>query len=753
MPAFVKIEFFDQLAAQGQTKLGALYPQDLASAKDVLAIDDQESLTFSFSRVSKFGLTRQIVPSLVGRTIATVVWDDGSFDERRVSLIEDGRGVGGLVTVTANPLILDLTEGADSSTGKGLVSQSSGCLRQTSFGVLGLTATQIWDTYIIPACPSWVSRGTIDPTVAIPQLSWDRLTPQALALLVRDTLRKMNVPCELRLRRNGTTDYKLDLVTQIGSSATVPVLHPRTSLASIKRRVDTTDQATRLFVSGEADPSTLAGIPGRARWTITNVASLTLTLADPNGGTGPIGMTNQWAGAWLVRVLTGRTFPVQSTNSANQTVTLLDVSTIVVGEFVEFRLTEPETNARVIATPSPRYAVASVGGSLEYLALSSNPVTTDGQFTDWYARVWTASTAGSVRKDIRITTSTAATDRVACTPGAASGVLLTDFVEFTQLDGAGEIPSYLEHATYIQAPATGYGAKVGDLMITSAFGVTQLVKNPWMRAWSNGSNPPDGWTLLQGGSPGPTSRDSSFTVYGGFSYNIDFTNNHLQTPRFDAVFAPGNTRLSARCRVWFSAYTGNSVFSVSLYALDSAGVISGAALGRIQVISVGNSLTSPLTRVATGAWATLEITGIDVAAYQAPYGMGCYIENPLAGAGECVAYIDTVEVYGFLANPAGVYEFGDATVLHQAGNRRLVANGSPPIAYEMTVMDLERDSPSDWPQNLLTLGGSIRAFEPDFGVDTTVRLLRLERDLLRPKNSVVGLASLPTLFTQVVQAQ
>lgn len=755
MPSFVRIDFSDKLACQSGSKLGTLYPRDLFSARDVLSLDDQESLTFSFSRVSTFGLTRQIVPALVGRTIATVVWDDGSFDERRVALIEDGRGVGGLVSVTANPLILDLAEGADSSTGKGLVSQASGCFRVMSFGVLGMTATQIWDTYIIPSCPSWVSRGTIDPTVVIPQLSWDRLTPQALALLVRDTLRKMNIPCELRLRRNGTTDYKLDLVTQVGSSATVPIFHPRTTLQSLKRRVDTNDQATRLFVTGEADPSSLAGIPGRARWSITNIASLTLTLADPNGGAGPIGMTNQWAGAWLVRVLTGRSFPIQSSNSANQTVTLLAVSTMTTGEVVEFRLTEPGTNAREIATPIPRFAVSSIGGSLEYLALSSNPITVDGEYTDWYARVWTASTAGSVVKDIRITGSTASTDRVACTPGAASGVTTSHFVEIIQLDGAGEIPSYLEHATFIQASPTGYGVKVGDLAINSAFGVTNLIKNSWMRNWSNPSNPPDGWYLLQGAFPGPLSRNSNpdFTIYGGFSYSVDFKDNFVITPRFDVVLAPGNTRVSARARVWFTAFGSNHVFSLSIYALQADGVTIGAELAAVRVVPVSFSGATSNARVAVGAWVVLEAAGFDLAFDQAPYGMVCVLSDVLAGAGQAVAYIDTVEVYGFATNPTGVYEYGDATVLHQAGNRHLISNGSPPISYELTVLDLERDNPPDWPEKALTLGGSVRAFDADFGVDVTVRLLRLERDLLRPKNSIVGLASLPTLFTQVVQAQ
>lgn len=743
MPAFVRIETWTALRCQSGTRLGVLYPQDLTNARDVLAIDDTESLSFSFSRVNRQGGTRSLVSSLVGRTIASVVWDDGSFDERRISLVEDGRGIGGLINVAANPLILDLAEGADSSAGKGFVSSTSNCLRVFDFTVANLTATEIFDTYIIPNCPSWVSRGTIDPTVIIPQLSWSRLTPHALALLVRDTLRKMNVTCELRLRRNGTTDYKLDLVTQVGSSATVPVFHPRTSLRSLKRRFDTTQQATRVFVTGETDPSELPGIPGRARWKVTAVdaGNKKLTLADPNGGNGPIGMTNQWQNAYLVRVLTGRSFQIQASDASAQTVTLLALSTIAADEYVEMRLTEPGNNTRTIATPSPRFAVTGVGALGEYVQCASNPVTVDGQHLDWYARVWTASVGGSVRLDIRITGSTAATDRLACDNGVASAVQLTDYVEIVQLDGAGEIPSYLDHATYIPALTTGYGMKAADLAVTTVMGVTNLVANSWMRDWSNGANPPDGWSVVTGGGGGALARNTnaSFIRYGPYSYSIDFYANLIQTKRLDVVLAEGNRRISARAYVLFTTFSGGATFTFGVYARNADGTL-GTLLG-----------SDSFTTAALNAWITMEIAGIDIGMHQAPYGVVATLQSGALATSLHVGYLDTIEVYGFVSNPETVYEHGDATALHQSGNRKLVADGSPPVAYELTIADVERADPTGDASKLLTIGGSVRAVDSDFGIDTTVRLLRLERDLLRPKQSTVGLATLPTLLTQLAQ--
>ncbi|HEY9227364.1 MAG TPA: hypothetical protein VIP11_11995, partial [Gemmatimonadaceae bacterium] len=642
MPGFKRIDLFDRLACQGgQTKLGTLYDRDLVSAVDVEAIDDTESLAFAFSRVDAFGSVRQIVPSLVGRTIATVVWDDDSFDERRVSLINDGSAVGGLIDVTANPLAQDLADGADSATGKGYVSVVLGCLRVFDIAVVGLTATQIWDTYVIPACPSWVSRGTIDSNVVIPQLSWSRLTPHALALLVRDTLRRMNVNCELRLRRNGTTDYKLDLVSLVGANAAVPVFHPRSSLHSMRRRKDTTNQATRLFVTGETDPTGLAGIPGRARWKVTNVDGVNkkLTLTDPSGGAGPIGSTDQWKNTYIARPLTGRTFAIQASDAVNQTVTLLDVSTFAVDEMVEIRMTEPGTNTRVIANPSPRYAVSSVAGN--NLTLSGNPLTVNGQLVDWYARVWTASVGGAVVGTPQRISSTTSTDVITVASGA--GFNNTHHVEFVQLDGAGEIPCYLEHPPAIAS----YGVKVADLAVTSVIGATQLGKNAWMRNWSNALNPPDGWSWSVTPSIWSQNTNPSFTRYGGASVFADFlTGGALQTPRFDHLIAPGNNRISLRAQILFATFSAagslNATFGfqLTLHPLDAAGAPQGA-IATTAVKPVDTTDTGFANKLAAGAWATIEIVGVDLSNFRSVYGLVARLA--VFGdqvSAQCTAYVD-----------------------------------------------------------------------------------------------------------------
>jgi hypothetical protein len=353
--------------------------------------------------------------------------------------------------------------------------------------------------------------------------------------------------------------------------------------------------------------------------------------------------------------------------------------------------------------------------------------------------VWTASVGGSVRADIRITGSTAASDVIACASGAASSVnAATDYVEFVQLDGAGETPAYLEHATYVQPPPTGYGMKCRDLAVGTALGVSQLVKNAWMRTWTNGANPPDDWAVDSGGGAGALARNTNtdFIRYGPYSWSIDFYAHIIKTARLDVVLTEGNRRISARAQLYFTTFSGsNLTFRIS--ALNADGTI-GATLASTVISSA-----------ATGAWVTMEILAVDIGMHQASYGMCVNLQSAALGTGVHVGYLDTIEVYGFLENPETIYEFGDATALHQVANRQLVANGSPPIAYELSIADMERAEPAAWSRNALTIGGNVRVVDSDFGIDTTVRLLRLERDLLRPKASSLALSTLPALLTQI----
>jgi len=744
MPSLSYIKLTDKLACQASpTVYGVLRPGDFSDGVDIRAVEDEESLLLRYPRVDASGAVRAITAQMRSGRVLTEVWNDATIDEWRVGPVEDGRGQGGLITVHGVPLALDLADRADSSSGKGWVSSLVNGVRVFDFTISEKTAAEIWSTYILPACPSHVTAGTVTPSIVIPSLIVSRLTPWALALAVRDALRRMDVTCELDLRRNGTTDYQLDLVAQIGSSATTPVFHPRASLASLKRRTDPTLQATRILVKGAPAPDTLPGILGRSRWRGAAPSGNTIALTDRNGGNSPIGFDDQWVGNVLLRVKTGRTFLVSDSVAATGVVTLDAISTIAADEDFEFRLTEPLSNTRTTTT---RYAISAVGGGTITCG-ASNPISADNQYVDWYARVWDASSGGSVILTTRVSASVAASDVL--TVASIAGVTTAHFVEFIQLDGAGELPAYIDHPTYAAADPTGYGIKVKELTRDGSGGAVNLMPNSWMRTWTTGANPPDGWVKTGGGAVSRNS-DPLYTRYGGYSYRFTpsaASSVFITTPVAWPNWAPGITRLSVRAWVYFTTYTSNLNSILTVYAATASGGL-GASLGNITIQPSDGS--NAAVKVVTGAWVELRIEGVTLGPATAPYGILVQWDaGGTASSNTVDGYLDTVECYPFPSCPAVPQEFGDAMALLQSGNNDLRLVATPPVSYELEVRDLERAFPADYPRLKLTRGGNVRAADIEYGIDPTVRLLRMERDLKEPTATRLTLANRRTLFTDM----
>lgn len=744
MPALVSLKLTNRLACQGtQAVYGVLRADELDSASDVQAVEDQESLTFRYARLDTTGTVRAITAQMLAGRVITPVWDDGSFDEWRVAAVTRGRGEKGLITVECVPLWLDLVERSD-NTGKGWVSDLSAGIRNFDYEITESSASSILSTYVIPACPTYVTLGTVDPTYVIPSLSVSRLTPGAMALLVRDTLRTVDVSCELRLRRNGTTDYKLDLVTQVGSSAATPIFHPGNSLVTLREKSDPTLQATRALIKGGSAPDGLPGIWGRSRWKVSAVVGTVVTLVDRNGGSSPIAFDNQLVGTYLLRVKTGRTFAITASSATAGSVTCAaGVSTLAADEDVEFRLTEPLTNTRTTTT---RYAVSAVPDGTHITCGVSAPITANNQYTDWYAKVWSAAVAGTVIATTRISASVAATDII--TVASSAGVNNTHYVEFVQLDGAGEVPCYVDHPTYVQADPVGYGVKVMELS-RNALGVTQLGPNGWMRTWTNGANPPDGFSTAGAGT---YSRNSSvsFTRYGGFSWKCISSagvGELLKSPPFYVTDDHGS--VAARCLVYYATFAGPATGTFSIFPLQADGTLGSAWSHSVAIDSL-DTVGGLNTLVDVGTWIELKIEGVPIDADAAPYGMSVVFQPSTGGGNVC--YVDTMEAYGFSTCPNDPYEFGDATALAQAGNNELRLTASPPLYYTFGVLDLERAFPSEYPRHALSLGGNVRAADVEYGIDATVRLLRRDRDLLRPDATTLTLANRPTLVTNLITA-
>ncbi len=164
----------------------------------------------------------------------------GAFDEYRIEQVEDGVGdLSGLKDIFALDPIYDLGRESEA-----ISAQYTG------------TITSVL-TNILNHAPAFVNIGTITPTVAV-QKDFRGVMPlpalQEAAQDANDAADYANGErFELQLRRNGATDYKLDLIA-VGGTAALPDIRQGKNLQNLRRRVSRKDKVTRLYVTAQGQP-------------------------------------------------------------------------------------------------------------------------------------------------------------------------------------------------------------------------------------------------------------------------------------------------------------------------------------------------------------------------------------------------------------------------------------------------------------------------------------------------------------------
>lgn len=176
------------------------------------------------------------------------------------------------LTVRADDLLLDL------ACRDQMVFQRVGGRVVWSPAVAPATPSTLLSTWVLAYAPSWMALGTVTPTTVSAPSSVAG-TPLAAARAITAAARLTSgLPVVLRLRRNGTTDYRLDLI-EVGASA--PVVQARTGL-NLQRALRT------LSRSGQITRAVALGQDGRGLgdnwWTITAVSTNSyVEIADPTG--------------------------------------------------------------------------------------------------------------------------------------------------------------------------------------------------------------------------------------------------------------------------------------------------------------------------------------------------------------------------------------------------------------------------------------------------------------------------------------
>lgn len=332
----------DVLCASGTTT--AYFPPDaLVSCTAVLSPTEPETLSFAIPRTDA-----RLSEVVVGRVVRTRFTDSTDDVEWDIVAIDDSSR-SNVVQVTALPILMRLARCIVNTT-----SLSDGSVTFDYTGV-DLQASEWLDELIFPATTAagltWITAGTIDSTRRFGIAGEWSSALEVLAAIAAPG----SASCEYRLRRNGTTGYYLDLVTQIGSSAATVRVRPQVNLLETARQRNAVDIATRLYPRGSTSSVSTRTMANHI-WQVDSVVSGTvLQLRDVNSGVGPIAYDDQLNGLWLAP-MNSTTFSSQEVTdsvASNQRVTISNTTGIVAGDWVRFFHEAGSTAQRVTSVTHP----------------------------------------------------------------------------------------------------------------------------------------------------------------------------------------------------------------------------------------------------------------------------------------------------------------------------------------------------------------------------------------------------------------
>ncbi len=304
----------------------------------------------------------QAVAFLVKRRVIRVVLSDASFTEWRIQSITKRHGDDGdAVTIVAVSPLYDL---ADATVIREVLASG---VPSFSVGLVQVTATEVIDNYILTQ-PEFVSggaydyfaRGTIEPTAKF-DIEFSKATPLALLRAIAEAARNPTTlqPAEIRIRRNGTTNYLIDILHEIGSTQPIADLRSKKNILEHEYTTDATEQVSVVIPFGSDDglgePATIA----RAAWTLDNGAANVFEITDPEGGPSPVLEDDQLNGLYVVPDGNGALIQIVDSAAGNPaTVTLASSAGITDGRQYELRANASDELLVEVSSPS---ALATYG--------------------------------------------------------------------------------------------------------------------------------------------------------------------------------------------------------------------------------------------------------------------------------------------------------------------------------------------------------------------------------------------------------
>lgn len=355
MASFQRIEVWTNVSCDASAvRVATFEPDQLVSAVLKQSLSNVEQLAFTVSR------TDLGAAELIHGRIARVCYSDSALDtEWRISDDQNQSGVSdkGQLGVIAQALSLDLARAP-------YVAFDSAGRPTFNFSATQLTATQWLTNSVLPCITEaglyTVTVGTVEFTNA-----FDLTGDFANALeIIRAIQQPGRAPGDFVFRRNGATDYKLDLLASRGSTANVVRVQTARNLLESVRKRTLLSLGTKIVPRGSTN-SAVRDLSQTYFRVKTVVSGTVATLEDPYGGPGPIGFTDQLKNLYVAPIVS--TFASQiitASDPATQNITVASTAGWTGGTtLVRFFRTSTSAGQRVVSLSHPtRVLSPALGG-------------------------------------------------------------------------------------------------------------------------------------------------------------------------------------------------------------------------------------------------------------------------------------------------------------------------------------------------------------------------------------------------------
>jgi len=266
----VRVELWDEVECNSGTRQSFVRLADMISATEHLELQGDEYVEIDMAGtvdISAFSVD----------DVLRLVFDDDTWTEYRLQQITKRRqGEELLHSIRADGIKFDLARNCELLH----FTQANGVVLM-HHELLGIDAEEMLDAIIgAGGLPAYITKGTIEGGQEY-DIVWDWETHLAAIEEIATV-----TGLEFQLRRNGVTDYKIDLLEQINSGADIPEARVGRNILSLSVDEDYSAMATLIYPKGEG-PQGASPTMGDARFWAKSTGgdpSATYDLWPFNGG-------------------------------------------------------------------------------------------------------------------------------------------------------------------------------------------------------------------------------------------------------------------------------------------------------------------------------------------------------------------------------------------------------------------------------------------------------------------------------------